>query len=87
MIKFPATRKFLVNIKMYNFYGAPAEDQILKSYFRQKLTFQNSNMVNYKEMGIKRKLVSQIIIICLFHVQNFGWCRKRAILTRRCAKK
>ena len=63
MIKFPAIRKFLVNIKMNNFYGAPAEDQILKSYFRQKLTFQNLNMVNYKEMGIKRKPTSESFII------------------------
>ena len=70
MIKFPAIRKFLVNIKMNNFYGAPAENQILKSYFRQKLTFQNSNMVNYKEMGIKRKPMSESFIICYFRVKN-----------------
>ena len=64
MIKFPAIRKILVTIKMNNFHGAPAEDQILKPYFRQKLTFQNSNMVNYEEMGIKRKPMSESFIIC-----------------------
>ena len=70
MIKFPAIRKILVTIKMNNFYGAPAEDQILKSYFRRKLTFQNSNMVNYKEMGIKRKPMSESFKICYFRVKN-----------------
>ena len=80
MIKFPAIRKFLVNIKMNNFHGAPAENQILKSYFRQKLTFQNSNMVNYREMGIKRKPMSESFIICYFRVKNCHQCRKRAII-------
>lgn len=63
MINFPAIRKFLVSIKINKFHGAPADDQILKSNFRQKLTFQNSNMVNYKEMGIKRKPMSESFII------------------------
>ena len=70
MIKFPAIKKILVTIKMDNFYGAPAEDPILKPHFRKKRTFQNSNMINYKEMGIKRKPMSESFIICYFRVKN-----------------
>ena len=54
MIRFSAMRKLLVTIKIDNFYGAPAEDPILTPYFRRKLTFQNSNIIYYEEMGIKR---------------------------------
>ena len=70
MIKFPAIRKISVTSKMNNFYGAPAEDPILNPYFRQKLRFQNSNMVNYKEMDIKRKPMSESFTICYFRVKN-----------------
>ena len=80
MIKFRAIRKILVAIEMHNSYGAPAEDPILRPYFCQKLTFQNSNMANYKEIGIQRNPMRASCIIYYFHVKNCHQSHQRAIM-------